>query len=112
MYVKLDFSKLSKKEQKYLKKRKVEKILNEDLEQGAKCGFLIMKTPRFIAPYHIGRDIEESAKGQMRFEFYGFVRTKVHKKLTSLRIGYDGTENVNKAIYRWCLPGYELPTKR
>jgi len=87
MYITLDLSRLPKKERKYLRKRKVEERLNEMIEYGAKCGYLRMKTCRYITPYQIGRDIEESLSGKMKFEFYRIEKRKV--------------------VYKWCLPGSE-----
>ena len=115
MSVKFDFSRLPEKEQKYLKKLMVEKRLNEDIDRGAKSGFLTMKTNRFVVPYHIGRDIDEAAAGQLRFDFYSWekkvwYREKVRRKK---KVWYSKKiQSGSKAIYRWCLPGYELPTKR
>ena len=87
MYITLDTSRLPKKEHKYLKKRKVEKKLNEMIEFGAKCGYLRIKACRYITPYQIGRDIEESLSGKMKFGFYRLKKRKV--------------------VYKWNLPGYE-----
>lgn len=114
MSVELDFSRLPEKEQKYLKKRKVEKRLNEDIAHGAKCGFLTMKTNRFIVPYQIGRDIDEVAAGQLRIEFCGWekkvrYRKKVRRKK---KVWYSKKVQCEKrAKYRWCLPNYDLPTE-
>ena len=87
MYITLNASWLPKKEREYLKKRKVEKKLNKMIESGAKCGYLRIKAHRYITPYQIGRDIEESLAGKLKFEFYRREKRKV--------------------VYKWNLPGYE-----
>ena len=104
MYVTLDFSRLPKKERKYMKKRKVEEKLNEAIESGAKYGFLELKTMRLIVPYQIGRDIQESANGQLSFEFYGWKKWKIKY---GKKVHYG-----KKAVYKWCLPGYEMPAEK
>ena len=102
-YVAFDFSGLPKKERKYLKKRKVEEKLNEAIEFGAKYGFLEMKATHLIVPYQIGRDIQESANGKLQFEFCGWKKWRIKY---GKKVHYG-----KKAIYKWCLPGYEMPTE-
>ena len=93
MYVVFDFSRLPKKERKFMEKREVEKRLNELVVEGKDSGFLVVKSShRFNVPYQIGRDIEDSAKGQIRFEFYSWEK--------------------RKPLYRWCLSGHKMPTKK